>query len=259
MSLGNHNAANALGPEVSVSGFSLSGDPAEHDAYLRAVAALREPRLATELFADAIPRNGAVVHGGAYIGYHTLVAARRVGPHGRVMAFEPNPVAYRALRANVRRNGYSGRVKALPLGIAGWDSPRGRTLSLDSTIGGHSIDVIKLTSAGREVEALRGMRRTLELSPGARLFVECNPRALLRAGSSVAALLGELRTLGLRPQVIDEFQRGLTPVGDWLARSSGPVQLYCAPAPAPARTLADRVRDTRLQRAARRDGSAVPA
>jgi hypothetical protein len=248
---GEHIAGNGAGIEISVSGFALSGDRAAHGNYLRALASLSRPRLATEVFADSIPRNGAVVHGDAFLGYHALIAARRAGARGRVMAFEPNPVAYRALRANVRRNGCSGRIKALPLGIAGWDSPGARTLSLDSTIGGHSLDVIKLTSSGREVEALRGMRRTLELSPAAHLFVECNPRALARAGSGVAALLSELRALGLRPQVIDEFKRELTPVGDWLAASSGPVQLYCEPA-APPR-LVDRVRGVG------RDRSAVPA
>ena len=251
MHAGDHTFGNGAGAEISVSGFALSGDRAAHGSYLRALASLDRPRLATELFADAIPRGGAVVHGGAYLGYHALIAARRAGARGRVMAFERNPVAYRALRANVRRNGYSERVKALPLGIADWDSPDARTLSLDSTIGGHSLDVIKLTSSGREVEALRGMRRTLELSPGAHLFVECNPRALVRAGAGVAALLEELRALGLWPQVIDEFQRELTPVGDWLAASSGPVQLYCEPT-APRR-LVDRVRGTG------RDRSAVPA
>ena len=79
-----------------------------------------------------------MVHGGAYLGYHTLLAARQVGPRGRVMAFEPNPVSYRALRANVRRNSYGDRVIALPLGIAAWSGRRtfylgdgdGRTSSL---------------------------------------------------------------------------------------------------------------------------------
>ena len=193
-----------------------------------------------------------MVHGGAHRGYHALIAARQVGPRGRVVAFEPNPESYRALRANVRRNGYADRVTALPLGVAAWDSAESRTLSLDSTIGGHSLDVIKLTSAGREVEALRGMRRTIELSPGARIFVECNPRALARAGSGVAALLDELRGLEMKPRVIDEFQQDLTPVGEWLADASGPVQLLCEPATI-SRRLARRVRSTR------REPVAVPA
>lgn len=243
---------NGLSVEMSVGGFSLAGDRDAHRNYLRALAALEEPRIATRLFADSIPRGGAVVHGGAFLGYHALVAARRVGPHGHVMAFEPNPVNYRALRANVRRNGFAKRVTALPLGIAGWDSVEARTLSLDSTIGGRSLDVIKLTSAGREVDSLRGMRRTLELSPTARLFVECNPRALSSAGSGVAELLAELRDLGLRTRVIDEFQKALTPVGDWLADSSGPVQLFCEPASV-------RRRFARRVRAVRSEDAAVPA
>lgn len=249
---GNDRAANGAGVEVSVGGFSLTGERAAHGNYLRSLAALREPRFATRLFAESIPSGGSVVHGGAHIGYHALIAARRVGPRGRVMAFEPNPASYRALRGNVRRNGYGDRVTALPLGVAAWDSKESRTLSLDSTIGGHSIDVIKLTSAGREVEALRGMRRTIELSPTARLFVECNPRALAQAGSGVAALLDELRGLGMRPQVIDEFQQELIGVGRWLADSSGPVQLFCEPTAVPRRLV-------RRVRAASREPSTVPA
>ena len=208
--------------------------------------------LATRLFADAIPSGGAVVHGGAHLGHHALIAARRVGPRGRVIAFEPNPVSYRALRTNVRRNGYSDRVTALPLSVAAWDSAESRTLSLDSTIGGHSLDVVKLTSAGREVEALRGMRRTIELSPTARLFIECDPRALARAGSGVAALLDELRGLEMRPRVIDELRQELTPVGEWLADASGPVQLLCEPARIRRRLV-------RRVRSGRREPSAVPA
>ena len=96
------------------------------------------------------------------------------------------------------------------------------------------------------------MRRTLELSPTARLFVECDPRALVRAGSGVAALLDELRGLEMRTRVIDEDNEELTAVGDWLADSSGPVQLLCEPA-AVTRRLARRVRT------ARREPSAVPA
>jgi hypothetical protein len=37
---------------------------------------------------------------GACYGYHALTNARRVGPEGRVFAFEPQPGAFVALRAN---------------------------------------------------------------------------------------------------------------------------------------------------------------
>jgi len=41
---------------------------------------------------------------GACYGYHALTNARRVGPHGRVYALEPQPDMFAALRENVRRN-----------------------------------------------------------------------------------------------------------------------------------------------------------
>ena len=40
-----------------------------------------------------------------------------VGPEGRVLAFEPNPVAARVLTENVRLNGLHDRVEIVPLAI----------------------------------------------------------------------------------------------------------------------------------------------
>jgi FkbM family methyltransferase len=256
----NWQAANGKDAAISIGGFSIAGDPGAHGAYLRRLAARRETRFGTRLFADSIRRGAAVVHGGAHLGYHTLIAARRVGPSGRVMAFEPNPVSYRALRANVRRNGFSDRVIALPFGIGAtpfiperWSAaPEGRILSLDSTVGGRTIDLIRLTVGGWEVDALRGMRRTLELSPTARLFVECDPPALARAGSGVEELLAELRDLGMRSRVIDEVHEELAPPGEWLEGATGPVQLLCEPA-----TVTRRI--VRRVHSARRDPVATPA
>jgi FkbM family methyltransferase len=42
---------------------------------------------------------------GANIGYFTLLMARRVGPSGRVIAFEPVPSVYGVLNENLRLNG----------------------------------------------------------------------------------------------------------------------------------------------------------
>jgi FkbM family methyltransferase len=235
---------------VLIGGLSLSGDPAVHGEYLRALEDGPEDPFMAELFEDSIPRGGAVVDGGAYLGYHTLVAARRAGPRGKVLSFEPNPVTYRALRRNVRENGYEDRVIALPLGVAAWsgrrtfyvgdsgksglfvpdrwrEATRTRTMSLDSSVAGRSIDVIKLNVDGGEVDALRGMRRTLELSPRVRLFVDCNPSSLANAGTSAATLLDELLELGLEVQVIDEERRTLEPAGSWLSQLAGRVYLRC--------------------------------
>jgi len=257
---------------VAVSGLTIGGNPEFHGAYLRALASGRADPFMSRLFEESIPYGGAVVDGGAYLGYHTLIAARQVGPRGRVLALEPNPVSYRALRANVRRNGYESRVIAIPLGIGTWSGRRTfyfgqsadaqrtsglllpgrwarstetRVFSLDSAVAGRSVDVIKLAIDGDTLNALRGMRRTLELSPAARLFVECNPAALARAGTSAAALLEELRDLGFRTRVVEEIQGELAPAGTWLNEIAGRVQLLCEPASV-RRRFARRVRTARL-------------
>src|SRR5207249_2412898 len=41
---------------------------------------------------------------GANIGYYSLLAARRVGPTGSVVAIEPSPKTFRALEANLAQN-----------------------------------------------------------------------------------------------------------------------------------------------------------
>lgn len=47
-----------------------------------------------------------VVDIGSQVGYMTLLLAQRVGPTGRVFAFEPMPANFAALRENITLNGY---------------------------------------------------------------------------------------------------------------------------------------------------------
>lgn len=53
---------------------------------------------------------------GAWIGPVTLLAAQRTGPTGRVVAFEPTPATWRALRANIDGAGLA-HVEALNLAL----------------------------------------------------------------------------------------------------------------------------------------------
>lgn len=54
--------------------------------------------------ADEELRDRTVWDVGAHVGYHTLAFAARVGPAGRVIAFEPNPHNAARLRQNLARN-----------------------------------------------------------------------------------------------------------------------------------------------------------
>jgi FkbM family methyltransferase len=53
---------------------------------------------------------GVFVDIGANVGYYTLLAARRVGREGRVIAFEPNPVSLKVLLLNTAPEGDTIRV-----------------------------------------------------------------------------------------------------------------------------------------------------
>jgi hypothetical protein len=89
------------------------------------------------------------------------------------------------------------------------------------------LSAVKIDVEGAEPRALAGMRRTLERAgPGLRLFIECNPDALRRAGSSPEALLEQLTGLGFRVQVIDEEAARLVAPGD-LGAVAGYVNLIC--------------------------------
>jgi FkbM family methyltransferase len=64
-----------------------------------------------EYLASNVGAGDVFVDVGANSGYFTLIAAGLVGPHGRVVAFEPNPAVRRRLEQNVHRNGFDTRVE----------------------------------------------------------------------------------------------------------------------------------------------------
>ena len=53
---------------------------------------------------------------GANIGVYSILAGQRVGPQGRVIAFEPHAGNFAALSRNIEANGFAGRI--VPCGFA---------------------------------------------------------------------------------------------------------------------------------------------
>lgn len=78
---------------------------------------------------------------GANVGYHTLVMAARVGPSGRVTAFEPNPGLARRLGRSLVLNGFGERVR-VHAAAAGAVDGEATTLHFDPDFlgGGHLAD-----------------------------------------------------------------------------------------------------------------------
>jgi FkbM family methyltransferase len=141
----------------------------------------------------ALLRDGQVVYDvGAASGFYALIAGRRAGVEGRVVAFEPRPDNAERVRYNVDLNGFS-HVQTLQLALSdregtasfslGADENRGgltaqhagpagsqtievRTATIDQLVGDGTIpapQVIKMDIEGAEVEALRGATRTLSV------------------------------------------------------------------------------------------------
>ncbi len=177
---------------------------------------------------------------GANIGVFTLLAARCVGPSGRVVAFEPAVAARQLLRANLARHGASHQVdcRAEALGavatkrtfytyandaLSGFSeaplaySP-GALLSrepvdvvaLDDVVPG-AVGAIKIDIEGGELDLLAGARALLARSTEAFVIFECNPLALRRAGRRVDELLAEFAD-GWHLWQIDEATQASTPL-----------------------------------------------
>jgi FkbM family methyltransferase len=197
-----------------------------------------------------------VVDAGAYLGFFTLLAADRVGSRGHVHAFEPHPDSFRALRDNVRANGFDDRVTLVPMALH--DGPAIRRFSLednparsglgggeedgqsaavpcttlDRYLGGRIPDLVKVDVEGAEVAVLDGMARTLDRSGGGfAMIIEFNPGALREAGTAPEELLARVDEAGLRIRIIDERSGRLeAPTGRTLHARPW-VNLWLAPDP----------------------------
>jgi FkbM family methyltransferase len=136
-----------------------------------------------------IPQKGdVVVDAGAWTGHFTIVAARLVGPHGRVVTIEPQKVMCERLENRLRRLGLKTVVTVVNAALFDRTSERRvrnrntpgfnvfdqtsdtertelvnlRTLDdILATLGVRQVDFIKMDIEGAELEALVGMHSTL--------------------------------------------------------------------------------------------------
>lgn len=158
---------------------------------------------------------------GANIGYFSLLAAARVGPEGRVFAFEPNPANGELLRQSAAANGFeaiidlriaavaeeAGMLRFVTPGVdsngmivglnesAAVDLPAVEAVTLDHALADcDRVDIIKMDIEGAEARAWRGMQSIIRRHRPVMLF-EFSP-TLLRRTSDVdpAAFLEDVRS-----------------------------------------------------------------
>lgn len=205
--------------QALIDGLRLTATRPADERYLAELRRGEVEPFTAELFARSVTEGATVVDGGAYLGFHTLLAARRAGPEGIVFALEPDQEGFDALRRNVRRNGLEDRVVPLPVSPA--------DTRLDEVLAGRSVDLVRLAAGGGAVTALRGMRAVLAASPNPCVIVGCDPPALTNAGTSARTLLRELEAARLEPIAIDDREWRLLPSDAFVPPPRDPVNLYC--------------------------------
>jgi FkbM family methyltransferase len=180
-----------------------------------------------------VPVGGRVVDVGAHVGFWSLAAARRVGPQGQVLSFEPNPWALQRFQRNIALNqasplgpieivakalgGVSGEADLLAEDLEEYSylaslhghEPRSNTdvqnfqritvpvITLDSVVQG-PVDLLKIDVEGHEMAVLDGAEHLFAGSPPRQLVIEIEASNLARAGQTPEALACRLEGWGYR-------------------------------------------------------------
>ena len=186
----------------------------------------------TRMFQSLLKPGMVAVDIGAHVGYYTILAARHVGPTGKVYAFEPDPDNYTTLLKNIALNGYrnvhavkkavsnlvgdaelhlsatiNGNHSLYCHGMAERGTLPVETTTLDSMLceqGWPQIDLVKIDVEGGEVAVLDGMAELLNKSPNLDLILEFMPVFLRNAGVAPRQFLDKLISLFPRVYYIDE-------------------------------------------------------
>lgn len=181
----------------------------------------------TELIRAYLKEGDFFVDVGANAGYYSLIAARRVAAHGRVVAFEPFARVRRRLQRNVELNELSqvvvrpeavgrarGRVHLAPPTSSGNEGTA--AISADAVAGGEDVDcvpldeldgmpdLVKIDVEGHEAEVFAGMGRLLGSSAAPTLMFESfrideDRRLLEQHGYSIYAPTFKKGRLALEP------------------------------------------------------------
>ena len=211
---------------ASTDGITLRGG-LRHRSFLAHVTEGYEPHL-RRLIAERLQPGWTFVDAGAHIGIHTVAASRQVGPTGHVVALEPDPYNFRALRHNTRDLGNVEIVQAAvgtEIGLATFRRSRGtissslvsrpeidlldtfdvQTIAIDNVVDGGRV-LVKLDVEGAELLAIKGMGTTAANAEDLVVICEVNLSALEAAGSSPMSLVDALEALGLTVSYIADDQ-----------------------------------------------------
>lgn len=205
----------------------------------------------TKFLQDTLRPGMTIVDVGANIGFIATLAARAVGPTGRVLAIEPEPKNMALLRENVARNGYQNvtlchcavgsapgaatlyrsqwnmgnhRINAGEAGQAIADDAIKVTLeTADALIAQHGlprVDVIKMDVEGYEPAVVGGLETTLQRDRPV-VLTEFWPHGMRDAGFDPDAFLAACLAPGYEAQLLGRKTPPLQSVASILAALPG--------------------------------------
>lgn len=203
--------ANVLYGAVEMDGQKLKYDSSFGiHGMLKIIRGEYEPEV-TSLFCSLIRKGMTIFDIGAGVGYYTLLAAKRVGDDGLVVAFEPNPRLFELLVENVKINGWKN-VKVIQSAVSDMctkvllNIPRVgssgssisptvsdkrivvKSISLDEFLQQHEdvseIDLIKMDIEGGEVRAIKGMKEVIKKFKPI-IICEIHPKQINAIGDNI--------------------------------------------------------------------------
>jgi FkbM family methyltransferase len=181
---------------------------------------------------------------GANIGLYTALAARIVGPSGRVIAVEPGSSNCAVIKETVRLNAFSNVTIVEGAASDGGgraslylcdDNPADHrlhdrtgqrakveveTITLDALAAERGVrraDVIKIDTQGAEASVLAGMATLLNADPAPVITLEFWPWGLAQAGSDPRSLLDGIIAAGFSLYELDGDRREIIPRNDLAA------------------------------------------
>jgi FkbM family methyltransferase len=188
----------------------------------REIAFLRSTLKTGDIFVDV----------GAHLGFYSFVAAQQVGPTGRILAIEADPVTFGKLSQHIERNrtchiapinqGVSDKTEILPFWLNSSGNRGGNTFLPRESIGRCAVQVecrplhhllndfhvprvdgMKLDIEGFEYRVLRRFLReaSRDMYPGF-IIIEHNPAWVGEAGGNAVDLL---KSAGYRVQVRTKY------------------------------------------------------
>lgn len=195
-------------------------------------------RAALGSFQRAIQPGDRVWDVGSHIGLYTLLAAKRVGPKGSVVAWEPAPQTFAELQHHLKINRQTARCRTIneliadsaregiEFAIDGHASDsstnrihtrvlegtgrsvvklRSNTLDHWAQTLGYAPDVLKMDIEGAELFAFAGAKRLFSGNFGKqpKVLLSAHPASIWQYGGKVADLDREIAALGYRRLALD--------------------------------------------------------